>query len=268
MVNLNINRMNNLNEILQDAIEWAKGAGEIQLKYFRTNDLGIETKTSVHDVVTKVDKECEDYLINKISEKYPDHSVLGEESGAHQHTSDYLWVIDPLDGTNNYSQGLPVFCVSIGIKYKNEPVVGVVFTPYLNEMFTAVKGKGAFLNNKKIAVSQKTKLNESVLATGFPYDKDVNPDNNVDNIASIIPTIRGLRRMGAAAYDLCCVAAGILDGYWEFNLQPWDVCAGELIVTEAGGEIIPFRNDRNIAIVAANGNLAHQIYMRLHNKNM
>ena len=115
--------------------------------------MGIETKTSVHDVVTKVDKECESYLIEKISEKYPTHSVLGEESGSHESTSDYLWVIDPLDGTNNYSQGLPLFCVLLGMKYKGEPVVGVVFTPYINELFTSVKGKAALLNGKRINVA-------------------------------------------------------------------------------------------------------------------
>ena len=257
-----------INDIFNDAVEWAKVAGSIQLKYFRSNDLGIETKTSVHDVVTKVDKECEEYLIGKINEKYPDHGILGEESGEHINSSDFQWVIDPLDGTNNYSQGLPLLCVSMGIKYKDEAVVGVEDTPYVNEMFTEIKGKGAYLNGAPMKIGNKSKLNESVLATGFPYDKDVNPDNNVDNVASLIPLIRGLRRMGAAAYDLCCVAAGFLDAYWEFNLQPWDVCAGELIVKEAGGEIIPFRNDRNIGIVAGNNNLCRQIYMRLHNKNM
>ena len=203
-----------------------------------------------------------------INEKYPGHGILGEESGSHDIDSDFLWVIDPLDGTNNYSQGLPIFCVSIGIKYRGEALVGVVYVPYINEMFTAVKGRGSYFNGNRINVGEKTRLNECVLATGFPYDKDVNPDNNVNNVASLIPLIRGLRRMGAAAYDLCCVGAGFIDAYWEFNLQPWDVCAGELIVREAGGEIIPFRNDRNIGIVAGNHGLCRQIYLRLHNKNM
>lgn len=255
--------INTLEQICQNAVMWAKEAGRIQIESFRTSNLGIETKSSIHDVVTKVDKACEAYLINKIATHYPDHGVLGEETGAHAAGADWIWVIDPLDGTNNYSQGLPVFCVSIGLQYRGVTQLGVVYAPYINELYTAIREKGAFLNHQPIHIAAKSELNQSVLATGFPYDKDVNPDNNTDNVARLIPQIRGLRRMGAAAYDLCCVAAGFLDGYWEFNLQPWDVCAGNLIVEEAGGVVLPFRKDRGIAQIAGNKTIVDKILPNL-----
>ena len=173
--------------------------------------------------------------------------------------SDYLWVIDPLDGTNNYSQGLPVYTVSIGLQYRGETVLGVVYAPYMDELYTAIRGKGAFLNGKPIRVAAKTDLDQSVLATGFPYDKGINPINNIDNLSRILSHLRGIRRMGSAAYDLCCVAAGFLDGYWELGLKLWDVCAGVLIVQEAGGTIEHFRYDRGIAIMTANPQLLQRI---------
>lgn len=246
-------------EALQKAIGWAREAGRIQMSFFRGNDLGVSTKSNVYDVVTRVDKECEAFLLKQIETEFPGHAVLGEESGRHEGKSEFCWVIDPLDGTNNYSQGLPVFTVSIGLQYKNETLLGVVYAPYFNELYTACCGKGAFLNAKPIRVSNKTDLEHSVVGTGFPYDKDVNPDNNVENVARILPHLRGLRRMGSAAYDLCCVAAGFLDGYWEFSLNLWDMCAGALIVEEAGGIIRHFRQDRNVSIIAGNPQLVEKI---------
>lgn len=239
-------------QALERAIEWAKEVGKIHLSYFRGNNLGIQTKSNVYDVVTRVDKESEAFLLEKIQKYFPGHAVLGEESGEHAGTGDYCWVVDPLDGTNNFSQGLPIFTVSIGLQYKKETIVGVVYAPYFNELYTAIRGGGAHLNGKPVRVGQKPDLEHSVLGTGFPYDKDVNPDNNTDNVASILPHLRGLRRMGSAAYDLCCVAAGFLDGYWEFSLQPWDMCAGALIVEEAEGIIYHFRQNRNVSIIAGN----------------
>ena len=244
-----------LNQALEYAVAWAKEVGKIQLSYFRGNDLGIQTKSNVYDVVTRADKESEAFLLDKIQKHYPGHAVLGEESGAHAGTAEYRWVIDPLDGTNNYSQGLPVFTVSIGLQYRGETLLGVVYAPYLNELYTAIRGKGAFLNNAPIHVSDKTELDRSVLATGFPYDKGIHPVNNIDNLSRILPHLRGIRRMGSAAYDLCGVAAGFLDGYWELGLKLWDVCAGVLIVQEAGGHIESFREDRGIAILAGNAGI-------------
>lgn len=230
----------------------AKKVGEIQLSYFRGDNIGIETKSNIYDVVTRVDKECEQYIVEQIEQCYPDHGILGEESGSHHVQSEYMWVIDPLDGTNNFSQGLPIYTVSIGLKRNNRTIVGVVYAPYFNELFSAQSGGGAFLNAKPIHVGLKTTLAQSVLGTGFPYDKDINSDNNAANLASILPHIRGVRRMGSAAYDLCCVAAGFLDGYWELALQEWDMCAGALIVEEAGGKIFYFRENRGISLIAAN----------------
>lgn len=248
------------NEIfLQSAISWAKEMGKIHLKYFRGNELDIHTKSNVSDVVTRADKESEAWLLEQIASRFPEHSVLGEESGVHEGKGGFCWVVDPLDGTNNYSQGLPVFTVSIGLQYEGKTIVGVVYAPYLDELYTAVRGKGAFFNGRPVQVSGKTELDVSVLGTGFPYDKGTNPANNIANLAAILPGLRGMRRMGSAAYDLCCVAAGFLDGYWELNLSLWDVCAGALIVEEAGGVVRSFREDRHISIIAANAVIARKI---------
>lgn len=241
--------------IVDCAETWAREIGNIQLNYFRNSNLVIDTKSNVYDVVTEADRISESYLLERISVHFPDHSVIGEESGSHTKTGDFCWVIDPLDGTNNFSQGLPLFCVSIGVRYKGTTVVGVVYVPYLRELYSAVKGGGARLNGRLVRVGNKKTYDRSVLATGFPYDKDINPDNNVDAVARILPRVRGIRRFGSAAYDLCSVAAGYLDGYWELALHEWDVCAGTLIVEEAGGEVVSFRADRGISIVAGNSEI-------------
>lgn len=251
--------------ILADAIDWAMEAGKLQLQNFRNRHMQMETKSSMHDVVTEIDKACEKMLIERIQRYYPSHSILAEEGGSLHNNGEWEWVIDPLDGTNNYSQGLPVFCVSIGIKYKGETQVGVVYVPYLDELFTASKGDGASWNGRTIHVSHKNNLDECIVATGFPYDKGsvCSADNNLDNVNALLPKLRGLRRMGSAAYDLCCVAAGILDGYWELNLKPWDACAGCLMVEEAGGQIVSFRNDRNISIVAGHKNVVNLLMQHI-----
>lgn len=246
-----------------DAELWAREAGAVQLSYFRNKNLATKIKSGTYDLVTEVDKTCEDLLLHKITTAYPDHSIIGEESGTHDKNSEFCWVVDPLDGTTNYSQGLPVYCVSIGVQHRGQTVVGVVFVPYLNELYTAIKGQGAFLNGKPIQVSGKQKLLDCVLATGFPYDKDINPDNNLNNVNRLLPQIRGLRRMGSAAYDLCCVANGTIDGYWELNLNLWDIAAGELIVAEAGGTTRPFRKNRGISICAGNTTIMQEIYNNL-----
>lgn len=248
--------------ILECAIDWAMQAGKLQMHKYRSRHLEMETKSSEHDVVTEVDRECEKLLIERISQTYPHHSILAEESGMHQkQDSEWEWVIDPLDGTNNYSQGLPIFCVSIGVRYRGVTQVGVVYAPRLDELFTATRGEGAQMNGKLIHVGRKTQFGQSVFATGFPYDKGTvsTADNNLDNVTRLVPQLRGLRRMGSAAYDLCCVACGMLDGYWENNLKPWDVCAGMLIVEEAGGVVRSFRDDRCISIAAGNETLVNQL---------
>ena len=180
-------------ELLEFAVGMAREAGKIQLAYFRGDELAVRTKSNVYDVVTRADKESEELIAGMIAERYPDHAILGEEGGSRGCAeSDWHWVVDPLDGTTNYSQGLPVFAVSIALQHKGETVVGVVYAPYLGELFTAVKGGGAHLQYasrepERIRVGEKRTLATSVIATGFPYDKDVNPDNNSDNVARIIP---------------------------------------------------------------------------------
>lgn len=259
-----MNQQLNLEQTLEYVMDWAREVGALHLSYFRGNNLDIRTKSNVYDVVTRADKEAEAFLIREIGSRFPEHAILGEESGTHTGSADYRWVIDPLDGTNNFSQGLPVFTVSIGLQYKEETLLGVVYAPYFDELYTAVKGKGAFLNAKPIHVSVKKDLEHSVLGTGFPYDKDVNPDNNAANLAAILPHLRGIRRMGSAAYDLCCTAAGWLDGYWELALSPWDMCAGALIVEEAGGCIETFRENRGISIIAGNADMVRKIREKIN----
>lgn len=246
--------MNNIHDtatFLNNAISWAREAGHLQLEYFRGNNLNIESKFNDSDIVTVADKASEQIIINHIKNAYPAHAILSEEMGDNAISSDYRWIIDPLDGTTNFSNGLPLFSVSIALEYCGKAIIGVVYAPYLNELFYATKGGGAWLNGNKIATSRKNSLAHSVVATGFPVDKDRTNDNNLDNVTRVLPHVRGMRRLGSAAIDLCYVAAGFLDGYWEMNLHTWDVAAGRLIAEEAGAKCSLFRNDRNISIIAA-----------------
>lgn len=254
-------------ELLLDAIELARKAGAVQMEYFRGDRLDIKSKLNDSDVVTAADKAAEAVIISGIHSKYPNHSILSEESGEEANEADVRWVIDPLDGTTNFSSGLPLFSVSIGIEYRGETIVGVVYAPYLDELFHAVKGEGAYLNGEKIRPSGKAELAQSVIATGFPVDKNVSTDNNMDNVERVLPHIRGLRRLGSAAIDLCYVAAGYLDGYWELNLHRWDVCAGELIAKESGAEVTQFRYDRNISVLAATEKIHEKILSMLSSKS-
>lgn len=240
-----------IDNIVESAKEIALHAGEIQLEYFRSDTLTMESKFRDADIVTAADKACEAYILNEISRQWPGHSVMAEESGEHDGSSPWRWVIDPLDGTTNFSNGLPLFCVSIGIMYGDKTVAGVVYAPKLGEIFVAKAGCGATMNGKPIHCSSKTALSKSVIATGFPYDKEINTDNNLDNVSRVMPRVRGLRRLGSAAIDLCYTAAGFLDGYWEIDLHEWDVCAGMLIASEAGAVCRRFRPDRGWCILAA-----------------
>lgn len=246
-------------KILQDAMAMAREAGEAQMQLYRSSHLDIVTKQNAYDVVTAADKASERIVVEAINRLYPGHSILSEESGVHEGDSEWQWVIDPLDGTTNYSNGLPIFNVSIGVKHRGETVVGVVYAAALGEMFHAVKGGGAYLNGKPIACSSKSLLEQAVVSTGFPYDKAVNPDNNIDRASRVIPLVRGLRRLGSAAIDISYVAAGFLDGYWEMNLNEWDVCAALLIASEAGAKWEDFRPDRNRSVLVAAPELFAQL---------
>lgn len=240
---------------LSDCIRWAKEVGKVQLGFFRGDHLDIRTKYNESDIVTAADKASESILIGRILEKYPDHSILSEESGEAGRTSgcEFQWVIDPLDGTTNFSSGLPYFNVSIGLRHNGVTVAGVVFAPYIGEMFHAVRNGGAFLNGNRIHTPVgRNDIHKAVVATGFPVDKDRTNDNNLDNVARVLPLVRGLRRLGSAALDISYVAAGFLDAYWELNLHEWDVCAALLIAEEAGAPYDFFRDDRNISVLVAN----------------
>ncbi len=204
------------------------------------------------NLVTEIDKQSEKLIIKKIQQHYPDHAILGEEGGAQDQKSEYRWIIDPLDGTTNFTHGLPIFCVTIGVEHKNEIVAGVIYDPNRDELFTAEKGKGAFLNGKKISVTKTDSLINSLLVTGFPYNVNENPQNVIEHFINFLPKAQGVRRLGSAAIDLAYVACGRFDGYWEVYLHPWDKAAGILLVKEAGGIVTNFVNDANDIIYNPN----------------
>lgn len=240
-----------LEQLLASATVIARKAGEQHIKYFRHKGLHVDVKLNESDIVTAADKAAEETILREIHSLYPDHDVLSEESGETLVGSRYRWVIDPLDGTTNFSTGLPGFCVSIALEEDGESVLGVVYAPRLGELFTAVKGGGARLNGEPISVKSNRLIERAVVSTGFPVDKNVNPDNNIDNVMRVLPLVRGLRRLGSAALDLCYVGAGFLDAYWECNLHRWDIAAGLLIATEAGASHRFYRRDRNYSVLAA-----------------
>jgi myo-inositol-1(or 4)-monophosphatase len=226
--------------MLTTAIEAAKEAGKF-LKYSVGRVKHIEVKQGEErNLVSEIDKASEEKIIGIIKRKYPSHAILAEESGAKDSSSDYKWVIDPLDGTTNFLHGLPMFCVTIGLEYKGDIIAGVVYDPNLDELFTAEKGAGAFLNGKRMKVTTASKLIDSLLVTGFPYDITQNPDNAIGHFVNFVVEGQGIRRLGSAALDLSYVAAGRFDGFWEVNLNPWDMAAGMLFVREAGGRVTDF----------------------------
>lgn len=248
-----------LNTLLLSAVDIARQVGRIHLEYFRTAKLNITQKQNAADIVTAADRAAEAFIISSVEQCFPDHSILSEESGTHEHTSPFRWVIDPLDGTTNFSAGLPFFNVSIGIQFQGETVVGVVYAAALNELFHAVKGQGAYLNGEQIHVGQKHSLAEAVVSTGFPYDKGINADNNLPQVNRITPLVRGMRRLGSAALDMSYVSAGFLDAYWEIALHDWDVVAAMLIAQESGAKAIDFRHDRDRSVLVANSELTQQL---------
>lgn len=233
--------MNDLRGLLEFASEISLGAGKILLRGFRSDKTIISYKEK-NNLVTNIDKESEEYLFNNIRKHYPGHAIIAEEGSRTDFQGDFIWYVDPLDGTTNFAHGLPLFCISIGV-YSVElekTVAGVVYDAFHNELFTALRGGGSFLNYSPIHVSDTVDLGISLLATGFPYDKMTSPENNLDKFNRFLPRIRCIRRMGSAAIDLSYVAAGRLDGYWEFKLNPWDIAAGSLLVEEAGGSVSRF----------------------------
>lgn len=224
------------------ATKAARAAGTIITRSIdRMSSLKIEQKGADNDFVTNIDKACEREIIEIIKQAYPKHGVLGEEGGLETGEEDIIWIIDPIDGTFNFIHGFPYLAVSIGVQVKGEIEHAVVYNPLADELFTASKGRGAQLNNKKIRVSENHKLQYSLLATGFAYKRvGMSTEECLTRLGMFLDKCSDIRRGGAAALDLANVAAGRLDGFWEVGLKPWDIAAGALLIKEAGGFISDF----------------------------
>ena len=231
--------------MLNVAIKAARAAGSI----INRAALDIESvrvaQKQVNDFVTEVDRAAEEAIISTLLSAYPGHGILAEESGQEHgaKNSDYVWIIDPLDGTTNFIHGFPVYCVSIALAVAGRVEQAVVYDPTRNDLFTATRGRGAFCNERRIRVSKRTRLSESLIATGFPYRKGDDFDGYLRLMGELMRHTAGLRRPGAAALDLAYVAAGFSDGFFETGLKPWDVAAGSLLVTEAGGLVGNFTGE-------------------------
>lgn len=218
------------------AIHAAKKAGLIQKRHYgKVRHIRYKSRNKLN-LVTEVDQKCEKTIFSLLRRSFPTHNFWGEESGRGAGTSEYTWLVDPLDGTTNYAHGYPFFCVSIALVKKNEPILGVIYDVLRDELFTAEKGKGAFLNGKRLKVSSTRTLEESLLSTGFAYAVR-ETHYNLDNFRRFVLTAQGVRRDGSAAMNLAYVAAGRFDGFWERGIQAWDMAAGVLMVREAGGKV-------------------------------
>jgi myo-inositol-1(or 4)-monophosphatase len=222
---------------LATAAEIVLRAGRLQIAR-RHSGFRIDKKGSI-DLVTEVDLECERLCRDVLAERFPDHGVLAEEmgDGTGATASPYRWVFDPLDGTTNYAHGLPIFCASLALEYGGRAIVGAIYDPSRQELFTAERGGGAFLNGLPLQVSTTSALVDALLVTGFPYDVHQQHADLLQLFGAFLATARAVRRLGSAAIDLCYVAAGRFEGFWEQYLRPWDVAAGALIVEEAGGRV-------------------------------
>jgi myo-inositol-1(or 4)-monophosphatase len=224
--------------MLDFAIRTAEEAGRLlRDRVGTTIDIGLKGDINI---VTDVDLASERLIREAIASHYPRHQVLGEEGGLADSGSDYRWVVDPLDGTTNFAHGFPIFAVSIALEYKSQTILGVVYDPMRDELFAAERGAGATLNRRPIHVSKTAELTSSLLSTGFPYDIRTSSMNNLNHWKNFAMNAQALRRIGSAALDLCYVACGRFDGFWELNLGAWDSAAGALIVEEAGGLVTDF----------------------------
>ncbi|MGI2853561.1 inositol-1-monophosphatase [Shewanella algae] len=235
-----------MHPMLTIAVRAARAAGQtIMRAYTELDRIEVDAK-GVNDFVTSVDKEAEAAIIYQIRKSYPDHSIVGEENGENRGTNkDYLWIVDPLDGTNNFVKGLPHFAVSIALQYKGKTEVAVVYDPVRDELFSAVRGKGAKLNDFRIRVNNVNDLNSSLVATGFPFKARQHTETYMKLFTETFSVCADLRRAGSAALDLAYVAAGRVDAFFELGLKPWDIAAGDLIVREAGGTVTDFSGGHN-----------------------
>jgi myo-inositol-1(or 4)-monophosphatase len=258
----------NLEDGLATAVAIAREAGQLLLEGF-SQQKTIERKSSAVDWVTQYDKAAEALIFSRLRLEYPNHGFIGEEGTDSEGTEGYVWYVDPLDGTNNFAHGFPIFCVSMALYQGEKPLLGVVFDPTRGECFTAVSQQGAFLTTAsgrktQLHVSIETELVSSLLATGFPYDRQTSDVNNVRQVAAFLRMAQGIRRPGSAALDMAYVAAGRLDGYWEFKLYCWDMAAARLIVEEAGGTLTqmdgsPVEMMDKMSLVVSNGHIHDQM---------
>lgn len=251
---------------LRDTLEEAaKESGKILLKKFGKK-FGILSKGVISNLVTEVDHLSEKKIISVIRRDFPGHEILTEESGELSSESEYKWIIDPIDGTVNYAHGIPLTCVSIAVSRGDELLLGAVFNPISGEYFSAERGRGAYLNGRKIHVSTNSDIRRSLLVTGFPYDSGRFRPDPVKLFRKFIKLDIPVRRLGSAALDLCWTACGRFDAFWEYNLNPWDVAAGVLILKEAGGKVSNFRGGKYSIymkeILASNGSV-HKSMMEI-----
>jgi len=229
--------------MLNTAVKAARKAGSIINRASLDLDLVRVSSKGRSDFVTEVDRAAEQAIISTLRTAYPNHSILAEESGSDAGDPDYLWIIDPLDGTTNFIHGFPQFAVSIGLKHRGHITQAVVYDPTRNELFTATRGRGAFLNDRRLRASKRDQLQDCLIGTGFPFRRLDLLDEYVAVFKRVANHTAGLRRPGAASLDLAYVAAGRLDGFWEFGLSAWDIAAGSLLIVEAGGLIGDARGD-------------------------
>ena len=245
-------------------------AGKILKKEYGKSQI-VEQKHT-RELVTETDKKINDFLISRIRKKFPRHQIISEESDiVNKENKSHIWYIDPIDGTTNFIHNIPVFGISIGYEREGQMENGTVYFPILNELFYAEQGKGSFKNKKQIYPSKREKMIEITAGTGFCCIRAGRKDNNLKYFNRIVPQIRGIRRIGAASYDLCCVACARLDAYWEMELKSWDIMAGKLIVEEAGGRVTDFSGGEALnekkEILATNGTSLHEKFIRLLKKD-
>jgi myo-inositol-1(or 4)-monophosphatase len=261
---------NNYSPQLNIAVNAALLAGKTIMRFYsRLETLKVMSK-GFNDYVSEADQESEKIITETLNKAYPKYKLTAEESGSNETNSEYEWFIDPLDGTTNFIHGIPQFAVSIGLCKDKLPIMGVVYDPFKNELFCAEKGKGALMNDKKIRVANNNSIKSAVFGTGIPYRKKDHSGVYIETLRTLMDARCGsIRRLGAAALDLSYVASGRLDGFWEFNLKPWDIVAGSIIVTEAGGHISDINNTENYLksgnVLAANINLHQDVIATLQN---
>jgi len=229
--------------MLKQTLINATFAGARVLQQYFNGTFTVSSKSNINDLVTQADTESEKAIFEVIKSEYPDHFILSEETGEIKSSSNIKWIIDPIDGTVNFANGIPICCVSIGIEREGKMILGAVYNPFMNEFFFSERGRGATLNDKKIRVSDKDDLSRSCLVTGFPYSYLDVPNGPLEVFETLIRANIPVRRLGSAAIDLCWVAAGRFDGFYEHNLNAWDSAAGFLIVEEAGGKLTDFKGD-------------------------